>query len=113
MKIIGTFHHSRWGKVTALAASYNGAKGPLAVVLTCSGDEPLATLSVNMYKPQCSADSKDLPADCFYVKDWSENEDIAEYARASGLFLERPDLPVAISGYVCAEVWQLARPLDA
>ena len=79
MKTIGTFRHPRWGKVTALAASYNSAKGPLAVVLT-SGGKPLATLSVNMCKPQCSADSKDLPTDCFYVKDWSENEDIAEHA---------------------------------
>jgi hypothetical protein len=60
-----------------------------------------------MYKPECSHDSADLPKDCFYVKDWSENERIAEEALASGLFKVREDLPMASSGHVVAEVWQL------
>lgn len=109
MKIIGTYQDPYWGRVTALAGTY-GLNGPLAVTLVV-GAEPLATLSVNMYRPECSRDSRDLPPDCSYVKDWSENEEIVEAARASGLFIERPELPVSISGYVCAEVWQLARPL--
>lgn len=108
MKQIGTFQSRRWGPVRVLRTNYNGAHGPLAVVLQCADGEPLATLSVNMYRPECSRDSKDLPADCFYVKRWSENEALSAEALASGLFVERPDLPEAESGWVSAPVWQLA-----
>jgi hypothetical protein len=72
-----------------------------------NGGEPLATLSVNMYKPECSQDSRDLPRDCFYVKQWAENRDIAEEAWKSGLFTLREDLPIAHSGFVSAPVWQI------
>jgi hypothetical protein len=107
MKQIGTFRSRRWGEVHAFGATYGGPKGPLAVVLQCADGEPLATLSVNMYEPDCSQDSRNLPAGCFYVKQWAENETIAQEALASGLFMERPDLPVAESGWVTAPVWQL------
>jgi len=106
MKTIGTFESVQWGKVQVLVGNYGGPGGPLAVTLATE-EEPLATLSVNMYKPECSADSRDLPADCFYVKDWSENELIAEEAAESGLFVPRDDLGHAQSGYAIASVWQL------
>lgn len=108
MKQIGTFTSKRWGKVRVLRASY-GANGPMAIVLQMADGEPLATLSVNMYRPECSHDSAALPQDCFYVKQWSENEQIATEALASGLFKQRNDLPVAASGYVTAPVWQIAQ----
>lgn len=111
MTQVGTFKSRRWGDVLVFSAAYNGEHdGPLAIVLTLPDGEPLATLSVNMYAPECSEDSRDLPADCFYVKQWSENEDLAREALASGLFIERPDLPMAESGYVTAPAWQLRRP---
>lgn len=103
MKQLGTFQSARWGTVRVLRDSYDGAKGPLAVVLQCANGEPLATLSVNMYEP----DSRDLPKDCFYVKQWSENETLAAEALQSGLFTQRPDLPPARSGLIEAPVWQL------
>lgn len=108
MRHIGSFQSKRWGKVSALSGSYGGPEGPLAVVLECEDGEPLATLSVNMYKPTCSADSRDLPADCFYVKRWSENEELSADALASGLFTERNDLGMAEGGFVEAPVWQIA-----
>lgn len=111
MKRIGSFHCPRWGELIAHAGSYSN--GALAVVLASPSGEPMATLSVNTYRPQCSADSRDLPPDCFYMKDWSENEEIVVAAKASGLFIERPDLPPAISGYVCADAWQLVGPPHA
>jgi len=107
MKKIGGFNSARWGAVTALRGTYEGPKGPAAVVLTLEDGEPLATLSVNMYRPECSQDSRDLPADCFYVKQWSENEELAAEALASGLFMQRADLPVAESGFVDAPAWQI------
>ena len=107
MKRIGTFRSPRWGQVDVHRATYGKADGPTAVLLTIEGGEPLATLSVNMYRPECSRSSADLPADCFYVKDWSENEAIAAEAIASGLFERRGDLPPARSGYVTAPVWQI------
>lgn len=108
MKRIGTFKSARWGNVVAHRATYQSADGPVAVMLTAEDGEPLAHLSVNMYRPECSHDSTDLPADCFFVKRWSENEAISAEALASGLFTERLDLPTAQSGFVSAPAWQIA-----
>lgn len=110
MKAIGNFHSKRWGPVRVLRATYDGPNGPTAVVLQTAEGEPLATLSVNMYRPECSQDSGDLPVDCFYVKHWSENEELAAEALASGLFVQRDDLPVAESGWVKAPAWQIVAP---
>lgn len=107
MKRIGQFNSRRWGAVTVLRATYDGPKGPTAVVLQCENGEPLATLSVNMYRPECSHDSSDLPPDCFYVKEWAGNEELAAEARRSGLFIEREDLPPSSSGWVSAPIWQI------
>jgi hypothetical protein len=107
MKKIGSFRSSRWGRVDAWRATYLGENGPTAVTLTLQDGEPLATLSVNMYQPECSHDSSDLPPDCFYVKQWSENETLAAEALESGLFTVRDDLPAARSGFVSAPVWQI------
>lgn len=104
---IGTYRSRQWGRVNVLRATYGSANGPTAVMLTCEDGEPLATLSVNMYRPECSHDSTDLPADCFYAKEWSENESIAAEAISSGLFVRRDDLPKAKSGFVSARVWQI------
>lgn len=102
-----TFESARWGTVTIQEERYNGADdGPLAILLVQDG-ERLATLSVNMYKPECSHDSRDLPAHCFYVKDWSENVELASDAMESGLFKRRMDLPAARSGHCVADVWEL------
>jgi hypothetical protein len=105
-KRIGSWVSPKWGRVNVFRAKYGGANGPTAVLLESVG-EPLATLSVNMYKPECSQDSRDLPRDCFYVKQWSENREIAAEAFASGLFVLREDLPIAHSGFVSAPVWQI------
>lgn len=111
MKRIGSFQSARWGHVDVTQATYGGPKGPLAIVLTSPVDPaPICTLSVNMYRPECSQDSRDLPADCFYVKQWGGQEEVSQEALASGLFIERPDLPVAESGFVTAPVWQLRSP---
>lgn len=106
MRAIGTYQSTRWGQVRAYRATYDAADGPTAVVLECDSG-PLATLSVNMYQPDCSHDSKDLPADCFYVKTWGGNEAIASEALAADLFTLREDLPSAMSGFVSAPVWQI------
>jgi hypothetical protein len=113
MKRIGSFESKRWGRAVALAATYGGPSGPLAVPLQLSNGEPLAVLSVNMYLPDCSRDSRDLPADCFYVKEWGENEELAAEALASGLFKLRDDLPEASSGFINAPVWQIVQQVQA
>jgi hypothetical protein len=111
MKHIGTFQ-SVYGKVNVFRTVYGGELGkPLAIVLELENGEPLATLSVNMYTPECSHDSTDLPADCFYVKCWGENEALSAEALAGGLFIERKDLPRARSGFVTAPVWQIKAPV--
>lgn len=109
MKHIGTFKSARWGNVTVSRATYDGPKGPLAIVLTTEEGEPLAKLSINLYKPECSHDSKDLPPECFYAKTWEGNEELVADALASGLFKVRTDLPEGASGFVTAPVWELVK----
>jgi hypothetical protein len=104
---LGTFKSKRWGGVLVLAGKYGAVSGPTAIVLQTDNGEPLTTLSVNMYRPECSHDSSDLPADCFYVKQWGGNEDLAQEALASGIFKQRDDMPEASSGFVTAPVWQI------
>lgn len=108
MKRIGSFHSKRWGAVEVMRSTYDGPKGPTAIVLFTPKGQQLATLSVNMYCPECSHDSSELPKDCFYAKTWSENETLAREALASGLFTARDDMEQASSGFVTAPVWQLA-----
>lgn len=108
MKTVGTFDSERWGTVVVLRGNYDRADGPVAIQLHSVHGEPLTTLSVNMYRPDCSHDSSDLPADCFYVKQWGGNEAFVDGALASGLFVQRDDLGVAHSGYITAPVWQIA-----
>ncbi len=107
MNTVGTFQSKRWGKVIVQTGNYGSASGPLAVVLLLEDGEPLANLSVNMYTPQCSRDSRDLPAGCFYAKDYGGQDEIAQEALESGMFKERDDLPEASSGFVMAPVWEL------
>lgn len=110
MKFIGQFTSKRWGRVTANQGTYDSATGPIAVTLTSDWGEPLATLSVNMYRPQCSHSSVDLPADCFYAKTYGGNEKLAQEALDSGMFKVRDDLPKASSGFIEAPVFQIVRP---
>lgn len=104
---IGTFQSKRWGTVNVARATYGSATGPIAILLSLDDGEPLGKLSVNMYRPECSQDSKDLPADCFYAKTYGENQELAREAMAGGLFIQRDDLPAARSGFVDAPVWQI------
>lgn len=108
IKALPTFQSEEWGTITVHRTTYHD--GALAVKLTSmvknteDGDvfpEPLSTLSVNM------TGSTDLPPNCFYAKDWSENEEIAMDAMASGLFKLRHDIKPVRSGYIIAEAWEI------
>jgi hypothetical protein len=107
VKHIGTFKSARWGDVQVYSTTYGAESGPLAIVLRTAEGEPLATLSVNMYRPECSHDSRDLPAGHFYVKTWGGQGVLAAEAMRSGLFIECK-MPPAQSGFVSAPVWRLA-----
>ena len=108
---IGTFTSKRWGIVRVMRGHYERADGPTAIQLCSVHGEPIATLSVNLYMPECSADSKDLPADCFYVKTYGGHEGIAAEALASGIFIVREDIPDARSGFVTVPAWQIKSKL--
>lgn len=108
MKHLGTFKSLRWGTVSVLRATYDSSTGPLAILLELEDGKPLAKLSVNLYRPVCSHDSKDLPAGCFYAKNYSGQEGIAAEAMASGLFRQRDDLPKASAGWIDdIPVWEI------
>lgn len=94
-----TFESREWGTVEVHEGEYTG--GNLAVQLLLPGGEPLAKLSVNL------PESKNLPPRCFYGKDWSENLVISAEALRSGLFKIREDLPIAITGFVWANAWEI------
>lgn len=101
MKTVGHFTSGQWGRVNVMRASY--ATGAMAVLLQMEDGEPLATLSVNF------DDSLGLPPDCFYLKNWSENELVMEDVDSCGLFKLRTDLPPRASGFVLAPVYQLTK----
>lgn len=85
------------GALKLQTESYLTADGPLAVLLvTLDGKELVTKLSVNL------DESKDLPENCFYLKWWSENYEIAGDALASGWLKPRYDLPLAKSGLITA-----------
>jgi hypothetical protein len=105
--VIASFASREWGVVRTARSTYAEAGGPLAVMLLTESGELLTKLSVFMYRPECSEDSRDLPPDCFYLKNWSENEELAAEALAAGLFKLRPDLPTSLSGWVEAPAAEL------
>jgi hypothetical protein len=74
-------------------ASGNG----LAIQLTCEDGEPFATLSVNM-------PGEPLGEDEFFLKDWSENEEVAAAVRELGVF--EPLGRFASSGYVVVQAYR-------
>lgn len=73
----------------------------LAVSVVGADGGPYATLSTNII-------DADLPdADCFFVKNWSENADLALAIREANIF-EVTGLSVP-TGRVVAPVWRLRR----
>lgn len=104
METIGTFPTPEWGLVTAKRSRY--AEGGTAVLLFTADGEPLATLSTNLGAP-----SRALPPECFYLKDWSENAELAERALTSPLFKYRFDLPEIRSGFIFAFACEILGPL--
>ena len=73
------------------------ADGSPAVLATDASGAPYATLSVNTGRP--------LAPRHLAIKTWSENEELAEAARTSGLFEETAmTIP---SGFVEAPVWRI------
>lgn len=101
-----TFQTRSFGQASIQVEKY-ATNSALAVQLWCEDGEgcvePLARLSVNL--PESFA----LPARCFYVKWWSENEEIVEDAAFSGWFKWRRDLPTArVSEHLLRTgVWEL------
>lgn len=71
--------------------------GKLAVELVAESGEEIGMLSVNI--PECSHELSDGE---FFAKTWSENEEIAEDALASGIFR---DTGRRSSNIVNAQIW--------
>lgn len=88
----------------------------LAVMIERMKDEAAAlalpghpeVLSVNMDHGQ-DHESKDLPENCFYVREWSVGEVLADFALTTGWFKVRDDLPTSHSGFVRAAAWELLK----
>lgn len=102
-----TFDTDDFGTALISTHRYQKTDGLAVQLITHNEDgyeELLATLSV------CFPDADPLPPNCFYVKDWSENELVIHDAAASGWFKPRLDLGGVTSGHVCALAWEL---LDA
>ena len=75
-----SFTSRSFGKVNVITGAYQHG-GKLAVELVADSGEDIATLSVNMTKcSQLLGDGE------FFAKTWSENEEIATDALASGIF---------------------------
>lgn len=94
-----TYQDPRWGTVTIATDHYRNGGG-LAVELLCKDGESLTTLSANF------PESRLLPADCFYAKTYSENEQIAPVALASGWFEQVAAIGLR-SGFCEFPIWRL------
>lgn len=86
-----TINLSRWGECKFNISSY--AQGGTAVIITALDGEPICTLSVWV------EGSENLPKNICYIKDWSENQQIAEELIEKGLIKLREDFPVIWSGF--------------
>lgn len=95
MKRINTTHY---GPADIQECTYHEG-GRLCIWLMMPDGERLATLTVNM--PEVA-----LAAGEFLVKTWSENEQIAADALASGLFVDTGKRVPA--GYCEAQIWTWA-----
>jgi hypothetical protein len=104
IKTIG-FIQTDYGHAAVQTAAYQSG-GALAVMLSNSTtEEAISTLSVNLP----DADYELAPGE-FFAKTWSENEDIAKLALASGLF-EDTGRRVP-TGWVEAQVWKIITPSE-
>lgn len=105
--MLRTFNSREFGLVRIETKTYAG-NGALAIELwehpgdTEPWDAPICKLSVNIPERV-----KDLPPNCFFLKDWSENAEIALAAKRSGWFRRREDVRPAECGWITAEAWEL------
>lgn len=91
-----SFNSKRWGKVL-IEESYYAQGNRMALLLIHNDGCRLATLTTNM--PE-----HDLEEGEFFVKDWSENQELAAEAMASGLFVDTGKR--VGSGHVPVPVWK-------
>lgn len=105
--MLRTFQTRDFGLVRIETKTY-ASNGAIAIEIwehpgdTEPWDAPICKLSVNIPER-----AKDLPPFCFFLKDWSENKEIAAAAKRSGWFRRREDVQSAQSGWVVADVWEL------
>ena len=91
-----SFETRQFGRVFVLLSSYKNGGRP-AVVLMDLNREEVTVLSVNI--PNAS---HLLSEDEFFAKTWSENEEIAQDALASGVF---QDTGRSSGETLCAPIW--------
>lgn len=97
-----------WGEATVFRTSYATTQTLAIMARITETGEPLGKLSVNLAHGQ-ARQSKDLPSDCFYAKDWQENEALARECLASGWFEIDFDQPPGVSGFNVYDVWRLRK----
>lgn len=90
-----------WGQEETLYLTTNqyANNGGLAVQLMSPTEGPYATVSTNM------ADSGDLPDNEFFMKDWSENQEVAEQLIEKSIVL--PTGKQSASGFVIAKSYKI------
>lgn len=98
-KTIG-FVKTSFGKGEIIRSSYTNNNAVAVMVNHAVTEEPLWTLSVNILNPWYQ-----LKENEFFVKTWSENEEIVRVCKASGLFEDTGERE--LTGYCEAEVWKI------
>jgi hypothetical protein len=98
------FESSEYGLVSVIEGKYEN--GLIALLIQDVYGEPIAKLTVNIPNHVESHIKSMIENDEFFVKTWSENEQIAKDALASGLF-EDTGLWVPVSEYVSAQIWRM------
>ncbi len=94
-----SFSTRHFGTANVVTSAYQDG-GALAVELVDGVGESIATLSVNIPESSHLLGEKE-----FFVKTWSENEEIAEDALASGIFR---DTGRTSDGFLKAKIWTMS-----
>ena len=91
------------GETLVIDTTRHYGNGATAVVVATPEGESFATLSVNL------PESASLPPDTFYLKTWSENEDVSKAAIDAGVI--EPANPFLVppvrSGFVTARAYTI------
>jgi len=98
MKIQVSMFGQKYGIYLSKKEYHNGC---LAILASTDDGEPFATISTLL------PESENLDKDSFYVKNWSENEEVVDQLIKQGVLIVDRKAPVVATGFVLVAAYKL------